>query len=60
MNKLFRFLSRGFVRVMVLLGMFGIGLWVLAQIVSLSGRSRVTAPIGGLAGRYRSFATTGQ
>lgn len=57
--RLGRSLSRGFVRVMVLLGLFGIGLWLLGKISSLAGRSAVTAPVGTVAMRYRQFATTG-
>lgn len=57
--RLGRSVSRGFIRIMVLLGLFGVGLWLLGKIASLSGRSSVTAPVGAAAMRYRQFATTG-
>lgn len=60
MRRVGRSLSRGFVSIMLLLLAFGVGLWLLAQIISLSGRSSVTAPVGTVASRYRQFATTGQ
>lgn len=59
MRRLTRNLSRGAVNLMLLLGAFGLGLWLLAQIMSFAGRTSVTAPVGGLAARYRQFATTG-
>lgn len=60
MKGLGKSLSRGFIGIMILLGAFGIGLWVLAQIASLAGRTAVTQPVGTVATRYRQFATTGQ
>lgn len=59
MRRLTRRLSKGFIGLMVLLGAIGLGLFLLAQIISLSGRSNVTAPVGAVAARYRRFATTG-
>lgn len=52
-------LSKTFVKTMILLGLFGIGLWFLAQLISLSGRNSLTSPLGQIASRYRTFATTG-
>lgn len=52
-------LSKTFVKTMILLAMFGLGLWFLAQIVSLSSRTKLTSPLGAVASRYRQFATTG-
>ena len=60
MRRLGRTLSRGFISLMLLLGAFGVGLWLLSQIISFAGRSNVTAPVGSVAMRYRQFATTGQ
>lgn len=51
--------SGTFIKLMVLLGTFGVGLWALGFIASLAGRSGVTAPIGAVATRYRRFAQTG-
>lgn len=59
MSRLTRILSKTFVSTMMLLLFFGIGLFILAQIISLAGRSTVTAPVGGVASRFRTFATTG-
>ena len=58
-KRLGRVASKGFIRLMILLFMIGAGLWVLTQIISLSGRTNVTQPVGGLASRFRTFATTG-
>lgn len=58
MRRLVRSLSGTFVGLMILLGLFGVGLWALAQIASLAGRTGV-APVGVAASRYRRFATTG-
>lgn len=60
MRRLGRNLSRGFISIMLLLGAFGVGLFLLAKIAEFSGRSSVTAPVGAAATRYRQFATTGQ
>lgn len=60
MKGLGKSLSRGFIGIMILLGAFGLGLWALAQIASLAGRTSVTQPVGTVATRYRQFATTGQ
>lgn len=59
MRRLSRVLSKGFIRIMILLGMFGLGLWLLGQIISIAGRNGATAPVGAVAARYRAFATTG-
>lgn len=58
-RKAGRLLSRTFVKTMVLLAMFGVGLWFLAQIISITGRNSLTSPVGSIAARYRQFATTG-
>lgn len=59
LRRLFRSASSGFWRVLILVGMVGLGLWLLAQIAAIAGRSTVTAPVAGAAMRYRQFATTG-
>lgn len=59
LRKASRVLSKTFIKTMVLLGLFGVGLWFLAQVISLSGKSSVTSPLGTVAARYRQFATTG-
>lgn len=59
MKKLSKVLSKGFISVMLLLFFFGVGLFILAQIISLAGRNSATAPVGGVASRFRQFATTG-
>lgn len=51
-------LSRGFVRLMILLGAIGVGLWLLGFIARLSSGTPVAA-VGGIASRYKQFATTG-
>lgn len=59
LRRLSRVLSKTFVQTMVLLFLFGVGLFFLAQIIGLSGRVPGAAPIGTVAARYRQFATTG-
>lgn len=60
MKTLFRRLSKGFVGLMVLLAMIGLGLWLLGQIVSASGRvGGPAAPVGAVANRFRRFSQTG-
>lgn len=59
MRGLTRNLSKTFIRIMILLGTFGVGLWLLGKIIALSGRTTVTQPVASVASRYRSFATTG-
>lgn len=58
-KKLGSVLSKTFMRTMVLLALFGVGLWFLAQIIAITGRSSATAPIGTVTSRFRQFATTG-
>lgn len=53
-----RGLSRGFINLMLLLGGIGVGLWLLGMIAKLSAGTPV-APVGGIASRYKQFATTG-
>lgn len=58
MRKLFRQLSSTFVGALLLVGFFGVGLWLLAQIASIAGRAGLS-PVAGAATRYRAFGTTG-
>ena len=59
MRRLRGSLSRTFLMLMIFAGTMGVALWVLTQLISVTGRIPGAAPVGTVAARYRRFATTG-